>query len=116
MEKIVPLNRIQDIVLQSTGGGCIEGRYPMDTVEVQTAGSGAPQAEIVVKAIKSARLFKQNVLNVKNGNSVGSDPQDNQVTSYVMSTKEDGKLVEVMTEIRDLIKQQNQYLKLISEK
>ena len=88
----------------------------MDTILVQTAGS--PAAEIVVPAVKNARVLKQNILNVKNGvNSQDGGSSDKPVAMVMSSSGTSNvELLQVMTDIRSLLTQQNEYLRRIADK
>ncbi|GLD94450.1 hypothetical protein PINS_up003061 [Pythium insidiosum] len=59
VSKKVPLDRVQDVAVTQ---GCCQRMYGVKSLEVQTAGSGAPTAEIVITAPKDAEMVRDLIL------------------------------------------------------
>ncbi len=68
--KVIPLNRIQDISLVSDwiGDSCgvVDKAGEAYQIQIQTAAMGTPMPELVVYCIENPREFKQKVLEAKN--------------------------------------------------
>ncbi|KAL6059859.1 hypothetical protein QOT17_013894 [Balamuthia mandrillaris] len=63
-ERIYPLSRITDIEIWSTGGGCLESRFPLTTFSLQTSGGGLA-AELSLTGVRDAKVFRDAVLRQK---------------------------------------------------
>ncbi|KAJ0407428.1 hypothetical protein P43SY_004969 [Pythium insidiosum] len=59
VSKKVPLDRVQDVAVTQ---GCCQRMYGVKSLEVQTAGSAAPTAEIVITAPKDAEMVRDLIL------------------------------------------------------
>ena len=66
----MPLDRIQDVEVVHPGRGCVDERYGLMTLKVQTAGSSGA-AEIAVAGLKDVNGFKARVLAQKEANEHG---------------------------------------------
>lgn len=68
VEKTVPLEKITDLQLTRS---CLDNLFGIDTIQVQTASTGAQVAEMVLRGVENARDFRAAILAAKRARSDG---------------------------------------------